>query len=163
MQRYCLDENVFIEAKNGPYRFSMAPGFWTWLDRQVFAGVVFSSAMVYEKLSEGGDELADWIVARKDAGLFFAPDMQVQKEFRLIADYVRQKYLHRQSEEFLGGSDPWVIAHAKAENAVVITSEVVVPLESRKVKIPNICKEFGVPYLSPYEAFQNLGLRLVLM
>ena len=136
MQRYCLDENVFIEAKNGPYRFSMAPGFWTWLDRQVCAGVVFSSAMVYENLSEGGDQLAAWVVARKDTGLFVAPDVEVQKEFRLIADYVRQEYLHRQAEEFLGGSDPWVIAHAKPENAVVVTSEAVVPPESKKVEDP---------------------------
>lgn len=61
MKRHCLDANVLIQAKNGPYGFDIVPAFWNWLDQQVSNQTIFSSIMVYKELSEGNDDLAVWV------------------------------------------------------------------------------------------------------
>jgi hypothetical protein len=51
MERFVLDSNVFIEMKNGPYGFEIAPRFWEWIDREGEAGVLYSSSKVYREIS----------------------------------------------------------------------------------------------------------------
>ena len=154
MRRYCLDANIFIQAKNGPYGFDIVPAFWALLDREFSNEVIFSSRMVYEELSVGGDELASWVQQRRN--FFIQPNQEVQKTFQSIANYVSQNYPNHQAQLFLGGADPWVIAHAKMEKAVVVTHEVLVPTTSTKVKIPNICRQFDVEYMNPYQMLREL-------
>ena len=149
--RYCLDANVFIQAKNGPYGLDFAPSFWEFLDAQVDAGAVFSSRIVFEELSEGEDGLSDWVKARKDGGMFVEPDEKMQ------AEYVNNRYPVHQAREFLNRADPWIIAQAKIEGAVVVTHETLVDDKSAKVKIPNICVQFGVKYADTYQMLRALG------
>ena len=40
MQRFCLDSNVFIQAKNGPYGFDIVPAFWEFLDKKAEEGII---------------------------------------------------------------------------------------------------------------------------
>jgi hypothetical protein len=53
-----LDANVFIEAKNGPYNFDMAPGFWRWLEKASKDGLIRSPISVYPEIEKGTDDLA---------------------------------------------------------------------------------------------------------
>jgi len=163
MPRYCLDTNVFIQAKNGPYGFDIVPAFWEWLDQQVAAGNIFSSTTVYGELTDGEDELADWVRERRDSGLFIEPDTIVQQHFRDIADHVQQTYPTPQSQEFLSRADPWVISHAKAENATVVTHEIAVSTNSSKIKIPNVCNHFNVESTNPYLMLRDLNARFSLI
>jgi hypothetical protein len=160
MQRYCIDANVLIQAKNGPYGFDIVPTFWKWLHGQMEAGVIYSSKMVYDELSTGEDELAEWTNDRRTSGFFVEPDDQVQKHFQNIANYVNEKYPLAQVQYFLDGADPWVIAHAKVDKAFVVTHEVLVPDNSSKIKIPNICKTFSVNCINPYEMLRRLKAKL---
>jgi predicted nucleic acid-binding protein len=155
--RYCLDANVYIQAKNGPYGMDIVPSFWEFLDEQADAGAICSSKVVYEELAAGGDALANWVKARKDGGMFVEPDEKIQAVFGDIADYVLDKYANHQARPFLNGADPWIIAQAKVEGAVVVTHERLVKNESVKVKIPNICVQFGVKYVHTYEMLRALG------
>jgi hypothetical protein len=155
--RYCLDANVFIEAKNGPYGMDIVPSFWEFLDEQAHAQTICSSAAVYEELAAGGDALADWVKARKHGGMFVEPDQKIQALFGHIADYVMDNYANHQAEPFLSGADPWIIAQAKVEGGVVVTHEKLVTHESAKVKIPNICVEFEVKYVHTYDMLRALG------
>ncbi len=159
MCRYYLDANVFIQAKNGPYGMDIAPSFWKLLNKQSEAGVICSSSMVYKELVAGDDELAAWAKERKRTGLFRDPSEDVQRFFNQIATYVQARYPEHQAQEFLNGADAWVIAHAKAENAVVITHETLVNEYSTKPKIPNICRYFKVDWLNTYQMLRNLGVR----
>lgn len=162
MPRYCLDTDVFIQAKNGPYGFDIVPAFWDWLDQQVDAGLIFSSTMVYSELSGGEDELAEWVRNRRNTGFFIEPDIIVQQIFRDIANYVFQHYLEHYTQQFLDDADPWVIAHAKAENGIVVTHEALVPSSSKQVKIPNICWQFNVDCINPYKMLRDLNARFAL-
>jgi len=159
MCRYYLDANVFIQAKNGPYGMDIVPSFWELLDDQSDAGVICSSSIVYEELIKGNDELADWAKVRKGTRLFVEPSAEVQGFFHQIAAYVHDRYPEHQTQRFLAGADAWVIAHAKMENAVVVTHETLVNDYSNKPKIPNICKRFDVQWTNSYQMLRELGAR----
>jgi len=159
---YCLDANVFIQAKNGPYGMDIVPAFWDWLDRQAEAGKIYSSSMVYIELAAGDDELADWAHDRKDSKLFLEPGANVQQAFKEIADYVEKRYQEHYAAAFLEGADPWVVAHARVDGSIVVTHETLVPDDSSKIKIPNICRNFGVEYADPYRMLRMLEARFTL-
>jgi hypothetical protein len=156
MRKYCLDANILIQAKNGPYGFDIAPSFWDLLDQKIEKGLIFTSTLVYKELTDGNDELVTWVRGRKDSGCFIEPDKDVQEKLRAIADYVNKNYPQHEAAEFLSGADPWVIALAKVTNAVVVTQEKLVGNESKKVKIPNICRGFGVLYIDTYQMLREL-------
>ncbi len=157
--RYCLDANVFIQAKNGPYGLDIVPSFWEFLDDQADAETICSSKVVYEELANGEDDLADWVKDRKDGRMFVEPDEEIQAVFADIADYVNDEYANHHVRPFLDGADPWIIAQAKVEGAVVVTHEKLVNDVSTKVKIPNICIQFGVKYVDTYKMLRALGAR----
>jgi len=121
---FWLDSDSFITPNRGPYAFDIAPGFWAFLERVAGEGVIASSRLVYEELHGGtGDDLSNWAEAMNERGFFVDPDAGVQAAFQEIADYVNNRYPPHQAAHFLGGADPWIIAHAKAYAGVVVTFE----------------------------------------
>ena len=57
-----------------------------------------------------------------------------------------------QTEElFLEKADPWLIAKAMVTGAVVVTHESLVSDNTKKVKVPNICKQFGVSCINTFD------------
>jgi predicted nucleic acid-binding protein len=157
MVLYCLDSNVFIESKNGPYGFDIVPGFWEWIDRMVQNGQVYSTVTVYDELTEGNDELAEWAKARRYSGLFVDHDNRVQSTFQAIANHVATNYERHHSDTFLDGADPWVIAQAHVDNAIVVTREAAVNTYSKKVMIPNVCNVFDVECIDTFAMLRNTG------
>lgn len=157
MAQFCLDSNVFIEAKNGPYGFDIVPGFWEWLDRMVEVGQLYSTVTVYDELTEGDDELAQWAKDRRNTGLFVEHESGAQLEFQRIADHVARNYERQHADPFLAGADPWVIAQALADGATVVTREAAVNIYSKKVKIPNICSAFDVPCIDTFAMLRTAG------
>jgi hypothetical protein len=157
--RYCLDANIFIQSKNGPYGLDFAPSFWAFLDLQAQSGILFSSTEVYRELVEGKDELEAWVRARKNEPMFVAPDEVAQKVYADIAEHVVKQYPQQQAQKFLSGADGWVIAQAKTSDAIVITHEVKVEQNSNKPKIPNVCEVFGVAFMNLYQMLRMLGAK----
>lgn len=157
MPEYWIDTNVFIQAKDGPYAFDIAPGFWSFLDEMTAEGRIASSSLVYDELQRTEDDLAEWARARRSAGLFIQPDRSTQEAFRRVSDYVTETYAQNQARGFLDAADPWLIAHAMADGGKVVTLEVKVPSDSKRVKIPNVCEFFGVEYLNTYQMLRELG------
>jgi hypothetical protein len=156
-----LDTNAFIQSRNGPYPFDMAQGFWRWLEQASSDGLIRSPISVYQEIENGSDDLARWARrVKKSSGLFVTPDGEVQRCFGRIAVFVQEHYSTPQAAEFLRGADPWVIAHALENDGTVVTHEVLVPPESLKTKIPNVCVKFSVKYMGVYAAFRKLGLKL---
>lgn len=160
MPDFWLDANSLITPKNGPYGFDIAPGFWKFLEQKAAEGTIASSITVYDELEEGGyDELLQWAKKEKDKGFFIEPDPLVQTIFRQVADYVSKRYEEYQSSEFLGGADPWLIAHAKAYGGRVVTFETSSPT-SKKPKIPDVGEKFAVKCRNVYEMARELGMLL---
>lgn len=54
-------------------------------------------------------------------------------------------------------ADPWLIAFAMKHDHVVVTHEVSQPNRRNKIKIPEPCSYFNIPYISPIQMFRELG------
>ena len=161
MPEFWLDTNVLIEARNGPYGFDIAPGFWTALDELYNRGEIRMSSLVYEELVAGvQDDLALWIRERRRSGLVVEPDEEVQAALREVADYVNGNFMASRAATFLRGADPWVIAHALVSDGIVVTQEARVPANSTRVKIPNICTVFRVGSINTYRMLRELDVSL---
>lgn len=160
---YLIDSNIFIEAKNRYYGFDFCPAFWDFLDKEISKTTIFSIKEVYTELSKGDDDLALWIKDRKDTS-FFIPvdDEETQKEFMKIAQYVQSNFSQEEVNKFLSVADPWLIAKAKVLGATIVTHEVLAPINTKKVKIPNICAYFGINYSNPFNMLRDLGAEFII-
>ena len=161
--QYLLDANIFIQAKNFYYGMDFCPAFWDWLDREQRAGSIASISEIETELKGHEDELAQWVKARKD-GSFFLPvdDIQTQEAYSQVANHVVEHYDEKHFNPFLNAADPWLIAKAMATGATLVTHKVLVPQGSKKVKIPNVCKAFGVPYINSYALLRLLKAEFIL-
>ena len=159
--RYLLDANIFIQAKNLHYGFDFCPAFWQWLVDQNAAHQVASIEKVSDELVGGGDELADWAVAR-GKGFFLSPDDSILPALGEVSVWaIGQNYEPAAIATFLQVADYWLVAHAKATKCIVVTHEV--PSESvRKIKIPNACIGLGITCMTPYEMLRRERARFVL-
>ncbi|MCI0788728.1 MAG: DUF4411 family protein [Chloroflexi bacterium] len=89
-------------------------------------------------------------------------DPQVQNAVTQIADYVNRHpiYQHPWKAQFLAKADPWIIAQAIEHGGKVVTFEAPVAENSYRVKIPNVCKQFGIKTTTVYEMLRALGVTL---
>jgi hypothetical protein len=160
--KYLLDSNTYIQAKNQYYSMNICPGYWDWLDERCNAGEICSIEFIGKELKSGNDELAIWATRRP--GHFIAHDDEpTQEVFTELVNFVMARHFDAAPrDEFLAKGDPWLIAKAKVLGATVVTHEATLSPATRKVKIPNICKEFAVPCISTFDLLNALRPRFVL-
>lgn|SRR5487761_23131 len=156
---YWLDANVFIQAKNGPYAFARVPQFWVFLSQQIEQGNLRCPKMVYDELVDGNDDLSGWIKPRREKGLCHHANEAVQACLTTIANHVALKFKPHQVAEFLFGADAWLIAHAMDGDGIVVTQESD-RSHKAKIKIPTICRVFGVRCMNTYEMLDALDADL---
>ncbi|MCL1476650.1 DUF4411 family protein [Marinobacter sp. M3C] len=160
--RYLLDANTYIQAKNQYYGMDICPAYWDWLDQQFQQGLVASVNMIGRELRDGKDELADW-VRERPAHFISNDDEATQAAFSSIVQAVMQgDYNSGNRDIFLAKGDPWIIAKASVIGAAVVTHESAVAPNARKVKVPNICRQFGVPCVNTFQFLRELNARFVL-
>lgn len=161
---YLLDANIFIQAQNLHYAMDFCPAFWDFLKQEARKTTLASTDMVYDELKSYGDKVSDWVEVNKSTLFTIASDEEIQSRFIEIADFVNSHPTYKASEKdrFLDGADPWLIATASVMGLTIVTHETLAPSNSKKVKIPNVAREFGVNCISPYEMIRRLDGRFVL-
>lgn len=119
--------------------------------------------MVYKEITDYGDELSKWAKQRPEQ-FVDVDDLETQKIFGHIAEHVMGLKLPKENEKirFLEGADPWLIAKASSSGFTIVTHEVPVPENSQKIKIPNICRDFDVPYISSFDLLDTLNAKFVM-
>lgn len=55
-------------------------------------------------------------------------------------------------------ADPWVVAQAEAEGAVVVTKEALTPANAKIIKIPDVCKALSVEWFDDFRLVSELGV-----
>lgn len=158
---YLLDSNTFIEASNRYYSFSICPGYWSWLESTPIKGQVASISMVKDELSNSKDfknQLDTWMENNPD--FFLAINEQdIQMTVGEIAAYAYSipDLVPGAFENFLGGSEPWLIATAKYYGAKLVTHEQPNPFAKRRILTPNVAKEFGVECIDSFRLLDSLN------
>ena len=157
--KYILDANIFIEAKRRYYAFDLCPGFWDSLLHHNKKDNLKSIDRVKKELLEGKDDLAAW--SKKAPDLFAPTDSKfVLVDYGAIIQWAQnqKRFTDAAKSEFARGVDAWVIAYAKAYNAIVVTQEVSAPRSRKDVKIPDVCKHFNIKYTNTFDMLQELGI-----
>lgn len=158
---YLLDANVFIQAKNLHYGLDFCPAFWEWLIENNDAGRAFTIDKVSDEIDAGGDELTDWMKST-GAKLIRQTDTRVAAQFVKVSTWATgQQYEPVAVNTFLQVADFYLIAHALADDHVVVTHEVPAN-SSKRIKIPNACIGLGLRFMTPYEMLRKERARFIL-
>lgn len=161
IKTYCLDSNVLIQAWQKYYSPQLCPTYWETLNKLGDEGIIFVSQMVYEELTKTDDDLSDW-VKNSQIEVKSITEAVTNAVAQIYADDpIHERLVDNRRERSL--ADPWVIAHAIHENAIVVTKEEKVTAANNKkgVKIPNVCDNMNIPWMTDFEMIQDLGISFV--
>lgn len=143
------------------YPFDVVPGFWNKLVELSNNGFITSIDKVKLEICKGAtpDRLAEWCVNDLNPD-FFVDTSSCVDIYSEIAVWAQSSQLFTQSakDDFLATdlADPWLVAYAKKNGCIVVTHEVSQPSRKNKIKIPEVCLQFSVRYLTPIEMFREL-------
>jgi hypothetical protein len=161
--KYVLDTNVFIQAHRQWYRLSFAPGFWSFLLDQHQHGLITSIDRVRKEIKKG-DRLYDWVDKAAPRSLFASSkQVAVGNKYKEIINWVmtNPKYDGAAKALFATDTDCWVMAYAYAYNMTVVSHEV--PSQAKgRVKMPDVCKQFGIGYRDTFYMLEDLKITLKL-
>jgi hypothetical protein len=158
---YVLDANVFIEAQRRYYAFDLCPGFWECLLHHHHAARIISVDRVRDEISPG-DELETWAKTTAPGGFFASTaDAAVVQHFMAIMQWVQSQaqFKVEARAEFAQVADGWLVAYARAYGGIVVTHEEYAPDARKRVKIPNVCKQFEVAYTDTFAMLRDLQAR----
>ncbi len=153
-RRYCLDSNVFIEGWNKYYSRDLSPGYWDILDSLAKEGRVFAPIEVKHEILQHDDGLKEWIKPRpyifKEITIPVQNNLRdIMATFPRLVDSIRQRSV----------ADPWVIAFAISEQAVVVTKETPAGINSPRIKIPDVCNTLMIPWMDDFQFAREIGIR----
>ncbi len=157
---HLIDANCFIDARNRYYGFDICPGYWDWLKQQNSAGRIFSVDQIYKEIIGGPDDLAQWGKQVK-SNFFLTQNGASIDAYKKIVVWVNANYVQAEQSIFLAGADPFLIAYALAHNFTVVTLERG-GQGAKKVKIPDVCRQFNVECIDPFEMMRRENAKLIL-
>lgn len=158
VRKYCLDANVLIQAWQKYYSPKFCPDYWTVLNDLGAQGRIFLPQKVFEEITRTDDDLAKWL--KKSNIPEYKIDGAVTECLKSIyAKNPAHKYLVDNTKQ-RSLADPWLIAHALKEGAVVVTKEEqITAVNTTKVKIPNVCDNMGVTWINDFQLVGQLNIQ----
>lgn len=162
VDKFILDADVFIQAKNLHYRFDFCTGFWDWITQAHNGDIVFSIQKVRSQLisSNKTDKAKLWAESTKTG--FFLDDQndpQVMEEYAKLITAVTAKTQYNLSaiNWFLDSknADAFLIAAAKRHGFMLITHEVSAPDSKSDIKIPDAAKLVGVKTMHIFDCLSQ--------
>lgn len=155
---YCLDANVLIQGWQKYYSPNFCPKYWEVLDDLGKAKKVFIPELVREEIIRTDDDLSKWL---KQSNI---PIRKIDEPVtRCLQNIYSANPLHQNLVDNIKSrslADPWVIAHAIKENAIVVTKEEkITAINSKRVKIPNVCENMGVRWINDFEFITEIGIK----
>jgi predicted nucleic acid-binding protein len=159
---FVLDANIFIEAARRYYAFDLVASFWDTLEGCASAGTVRSIDRVEQELLKMKDDLTVWASAKFNQWFESTAQPDVFQAYSRIVNWVQNHPYFKPSAktEFASVADGWLVAFAMARGYTVATHEEFNKETIKRVKIPNVCREFGVPYTNTFDMLRTLGVKL---
>lgn len=163
-QRYIVDSDVFITAKNRYYAFDICPGFWESLIHHHGKERVYSIDRVRGELLAGRktEDLVQWVQGELPAGFFLdTGGDDVTSAYADIMLWVQRntQYFDRAKAKFATEADGWLVAYARVHDAIVVTNEQPRPESRNRVLLPDVCEQFDVTYRDTFLMLKDLAVR----
>ena len=160
--KYIIDANVFITAHRQRYPFDIAPSFWEQLvDKAADKMLIIED--VQNEILKGKDLLAEWYSNQNSKfTVLRIPEQEVITAYRKVINSVSdsERYTPSAKEEFARVADSWLCAYALAYGSTIVTLETFDKDIKKRVKIPNVCREFGIRYIDMLQFMREIGMRL---
>lgn len=158
--KYCLDSNVLIQAWQKYYSPEICPEYWDLLNEFGKDDKLFIPATVHEEITRTDDDLSAWLNTSS---------IPVREITENVTKCINRIYAANPNHKFLvdnvkGRSlaDPWVIAHAIDENAIVVTKEEKITAANKKknkIRIPDVCDNMKVTWMNDFQLIRELGIK----
>lgn len=159
---FLLDANVLIQASRLYYAPDIAPTFWDWLATQHASGNIAAVEMVKTELNDGTHgHLTTWIHTLPNS-FWLKPGAADVASMKSITQWVMdptRPYKPAAKSEFLNVADFYLVAQCHSGKHDLVTFELPNPNSKKRVKIPDVCRAFNVPYHDPYAVYRRLGLK----
>lgn len=161
VKKYAIDSNIFISASRLYYPFDVAPAFWSQLVVRGSNRLVIIDR-IKDEILKNEDQLSEWL--KQNSGAFLSSSSGnldvVENYSRIISSVAKNpQYKEFARVEFANAADSWLCAQAIAYSYIIVTEEKYEPHATNKIKIPNICKEFGIPYINRLQLIRELGIK----
>ena len=158
--QFVLDANVLIQANLGYYAPDICPSFWQALLSAYRDGQVVSIDKVRDEIYRINDNLSEWVKAECSA-MFVSSELQpVVDTFAEMVDWAQRNHFTAAAKaEFATAADGWIAAYARESNATVVTLETYDADIKRKVKLPNVCRQFDVGYINTFDLLRRLRIK----
>jgi hypothetical protein len=137
--------------------------FWNKLEEMVIAGHCVSIDKVKKELFKNEDELKNWCQITLP-GDFFRESTSVIGSYTKVIQWANSKSGHYQPgaiSEFMeaDNADAWLAAYALEHNCKIVTYETSRPNMKRRIKIPEACDQFSIPFTDTIGMMRELGVR----
>jgi Domain of unknown function (DUF4411) len=157
-KRYWVDANVFIWGNREPYPLPGYRPYWDSFESRIDAGRIVTHWTAFEEvvtgLKKGDPEIVLWVKTRR-AKLVAPPDTkECQKLVGEVCKYAIDSFGFQKANDFVAGADAFLIACASLDEGTVVTQE----CTKKQVRIPRVCKHFGVQYTDLFKMNKALGI-----
>lgn len=153
-----LDADVLIAAHRNYYAPDLCPGFWDCLSHFLISGQLLIIDRVFAEIQHPQD-LAAWVRQVTRGLLADTSASDIVQAFTQIVNWVQHnpQFTPVAKNAFAMKADGWLVAHAIVNGTIVVTNERFRPDIRNDVKLPNVCREFGVDYQDTYTLLRDLG------
>ena len=160
--KYLLDANVFIEAANRYYAFDMgATKFWSGLEKHGKKDNLCTIDRVADEVKAGKDRLAQWMIEKFKPYCYSTDQPEVISSYGLLMKWSEtSQFTDTAKKDFAKGVDAWLVAYAVSNKLTVVTHETFNKDVKRKIKIPNACTEFEVPWVDTFDLMRSLKIQI---
>lgn len=148
---FVIDSCALMDARQN---YSMTSQFfsrvWKTFEEMITKGELISSSEVMDELKD--DQLITW--AKQHRECFLPLSQDIQDETRTI---LKQYPLLIQMRSIKNSNaDPFLIATAVINHGTVVTNERLGDERNGQIKIPNVCRAKGIPYITLSEFMDQI-------
>ncbi len=153
-----LDADVLIAAHRNYYAPDLCPGFWDCLSQFLFSGRLLIIDRVFAEI-EYPQDLVSWVRRVTAGSPVNTSATDVVQAFTEIMNWVQRnpQFTPVAKNAFATKADGWLVAYVVVNGNFIITNERFQPNVRKDVKLPNVCREFGVDYQDTYALLRDLG------
>ena len=151
---FSLDTSGILDAWVRHYPPDVFPTIWTRMVESAKSGEIVVIEEVFRELERKDDGAHRWLKAHGE--MIVAIDSEIQ---RLVVGIMAKYNRLVDSKKNRSGGDPWVIALAQVRGLTVVTGEKSSG-NLAKPKIPDVCKDLGIPCVGVVDFFRMQGWRL---
>ena len=157
---YLLDTNIFVESrKNLP--MDVWTTFWSKLSELAMNGQIVSSIKVKDEISEGYDDLLNWITSHVADDFFLPFEGEALNAYSSLQNWaVKSDFTDAAKVDFASKADAFIIATALSRGMTVVTFEKSNPQKKNRVKIPDACLAVGAECCDLNAMFRAMGITI---